>query len=126
MGNVQEREEWDYQAGAASDAQNAYTLSGMERRPDDSAAIDAAIARGAFVVVTVHTVYCRSTDAILGSDYMIDSEHATHAAAHARGAVLWNELGAAAGDINVIVRPDAARPTTKAAAAPIDDDELPF
>jgi hypothetical protein len=127
MWNVQEQEQRDYEAGMASEAQNAFALSGMLRQPDDSAAIEAALDRGSFVVVVEHPVYCRFTDAILGSDRDLDSEHPTRAAAEARAAEVHADLGAAACEIGVYVLPPAPlAPPAPRPAAPLTDDDLPF
>lgn len=65
-GNVQEREEWEYQMGAASELQNALTVSRLEMAPDDSGAINELVSLGRHVLVSEYPAYCPRTDALMG------------------------------------------------------------
>ncbi len=64
--NIQEQEEYDYNIGRATDHQNAYALSMMQRRYDDTR-IAAELAQGKFVVVEECEQFCPFTDACLPS-----------------------------------------------------------
>jgi hypothetical protein len=63
--NPQEQEEADFRIGAASDLQNAYSLSCLDRKPDDKQKIDELVSKGRFCVVAWNVEFCRHTDAIL-------------------------------------------------------------
>lgn len=64
--NIQELEEIQYNWGRATEHQNAYALSSMERRLDDPK-IAEELAKGRFVVVDEIEQFCPITDAILPS-----------------------------------------------------------
>ena len=73
MWSIQEQEERDFHPD--SDLQNAFAWSSMNRQPDDSAKIAAAVAAGKFVVVLESPEYCPSTDAIMGCRKTVLSTH---------------------------------------------------
>lgn len=127
--NIQEREEMDYQAGAASDMQNAMAWSMMNRTGDDPK-IGEALAAGRFVVVCRSTEYCRATDAIMGSRQDMESAHATRAEAEAALAAYWERWGHGADmddhDMYILPAKPAPAPVVAPGCGPIDDDELPF
>ena len=58
-------EDRDYWMGAATELQNAFALSQMEKQ-DDTAAINELVSLGRFIVVCEGTAYCGRTDAIMG------------------------------------------------------------
>ena len=76
----QYQEERDYMMGAASEEQNLYSQSMMEVRGDEPK-INELLVQGRHVVVTQHIVYCRHTDASLGTRDFYVSDHATDAEA---------------------------------------------
>lgn len=75
--NIQELEEHEYRMGMASELQNAFAWSCMNREPDDSAKINELIAAGRHVVVSERPIFCPSTDACMGSHKMLMSDWAT-------------------------------------------------
>jgi len=88
---LQEQEELDYQMGVATEQQNAYALSCMERKPDDKAKINALVDQGRFVVVVRGPEYCPHTDALLpGSRQLCCGDYATREEAMA---ALLKEVG---------------------------------
>ena len=66
-----------------SELQNAFSLSQMEREPDDTQKIRELRAAGRCVVYLRGTDYCRLTDAILGSRLHYLGDFATMAEADA-------------------------------------------
>ena len=68
--NIQEQEHWDYEMGVASDAQNAFSLSQMELKPDDSKEINDLVESGKFVACREMEQYCLATDAFLRVDLL--------------------------------------------------------
>lgn len=64
----QQQEHWDYEAGVASELQNAYQNSrnNIDLNGDDAAILTARRV-GYFVAVLESPVYCPATDAILGN-----------------------------------------------------------
>lgn len=119
MWSVQQQEEYDYQMGMASEAENAFAWNRMNMKPDDSAKIQEAIDAGKFAVVLDGPVYCPSTDAIMGSQRFLDSVHDTRAAAEAKAYDLGDM-----DEIDVYVLPRADRPATP--YVPLTDDDIPF
>lgn len=75
MRTIQEQEGLDYQMGAASEYQNAFAWSRMNRKPDDSDKINKAIQEGKYVVVSESPEYCPSTDASMGTRRDLCSVH---------------------------------------------------
>lgn len=73
--NIQEREEIDYRIGCATELQNSYAASRLEREPDDTAKIRDLVAAGKFVLVAEVPDYCPRTDAAMGSRCWIASIH---------------------------------------------------
>ena len=65
----QEREHWDFEAGRATEAQNAFTeaisLVG-DKQAEQAARISRARSLGLFVVVKEIEQFCTSTDAFVG------------------------------------------------------------
>lgn len=76
--NPQQVEEWEYQMGAASEQQNALTVSRMEMAPDDRAAANELVSLGRFVLVSEYSAYCPRTDALMGSRLWMVGDYATH------------------------------------------------
>lgn len=121
--NTQEREHWDYEAGADSELRNAFRQSQMERRPDDSGKAAAAVADGLHVVCIDAPEYCRRTDAILGTRRIVDLITPDRAAAEARYAELCGEIDGS--DLDPVLLPvPIPRPEPERAA--LTDDEIPF
>lgn len=114
----QYQEEMDYQMGAASELQNAYAMSMMNRKPDDSQKIEDALAAGKHVIVEEGPEYCPITDALMGSRKFLVSEHATREEAEA--ALAGMEEGDP--DISVYIRPYKPAPPPPV----YDRDEIPF
>ena len=119
--NTHEQEDRDYEAGCATELQNALALSQIERPlQNDQRKINALIAQGRFVVYTSHAVYCPRTDAILGCDTVLVSDHGTQEEAYEAA----EALGESCEDYSVIVvDPRPAAPVTVEA---VDSDEIPF
>jgi hypothetical protein len=68
----QKQENDEYEAGCASELQNAFEQSKRDTViTNDSAEIKKLRKEGNFVLVSEHPVYCRSTDAILGTSISI-------------------------------------------------------
>ena len=122
--NIQEREEMDYRAGAATDMQNALAWSMMNRKGDDPA-IAEALAAGRFVVVAEGVEYCPLTDAIMGSRALLHSTHATRADAES---AVHGAMGPDPDyEIRVYILPrKPIAPAPVRATDPADDDVLPF
>lgn len=117
------QEHLDHEAGAyANEHQAAFDLS---RREFDSgiAAIQRLTDAGRFVVAISGPGYCRFTDALLGTQYTVQSDHATREEADAALAaldpdgVVWQECG-------VHVFPKLPQPPR--APRTWDDDDVPF
>jgi hypothetical protein len=119
MWSVQQQEEYDYQMGAASDAENALAWNRMNMKPDDSGKIAEAVAAGKFVVVLEGTAYCPSTDAIMGSRKFLHSAHDTRAEAQA-AILAMDDMD----DISVYVRPSPKSPVIP--YVPSTNDDIPF
>lgn len=122
--NEHEREEMEYQWGAASELQNALALSQMERKPDDRSIIAQRAKEGWWVVVLERTLYCPRTDAILGTDYHLEGYYASRQEAYERAGVLWGMEE----DPEVSYRvqpPEGYRPERKPQPI-LNEDELPF
>lgn len=64
--NLQEREHWDYENGAASENQNAFAISRMLAGPLREPRIKEELEAGRFVVIQRSLVWCLSTDACIG------------------------------------------------------------
>jgi hypothetical protein len=86
----QEAEHWAHEAGCASELQNAFSESqiAFAMQQDDKKRIIALQAAGKFVVVEEGIVYCRVTDAIVGSRRHVADVHDTREAAEAQLATL--------------------------------------
>lgn len=78
FGSEQEREQWDYEMGMGTDLQNAYSISQMERKPDDRAAADELVSLGRYVLVTDYPIYCPRTDALMGVHRAMLGDFETH------------------------------------------------
>ena len=66
--NIQEQEQWDYEAGCQSELKNAYDYSRMNTDlSGDSDKIRRFVQEEKYVVVENVPVYCNSTDAYIGS-----------------------------------------------------------
>ncbi len=92
--NPQEREEMDYQMGSASELQNAYTMSCLDRRPDDKGKIAELVAAGRFCVVAWNVEFCRHTDAVLpGTHRSLIADFATREEAEACRRAKYEEWG---------------------------------
>ena len=65
--HLQELEDIDYNIGAASEFQNAFAVSLMERQPDDSEKIENLVKQGKFVLFRIVEVCCPRTDALMGN-----------------------------------------------------------
>lgn len=112
-------EHMDHEAGCASELQNAYALSMMERKPDDTAKINILVAAGRFVVVEQYPIYCPRTDAGMGIRKHCVGDYATRAEAElAAGAMMVDP------DSNIGVLPYL--PIQIPASEPIGADETPF
>jgi hypothetical protein len=119
-GSIQEREEMEFEAGRATELQNAYAVSQMERKPDDRAMAEELVSLGRHVVVREAVIYCPRTDASMGTAVHLlgDFETQDEAAALAR------EDGADDGDCWVRVmspKPVILNPYTPPTLA-----EIPF
>ena len=118
--NIQEQEEIDYQMGAASELQNAYAWSRMNRRGDDPQ-INRELAAGRFIVVEEGLEFCPSTDATMGTRKFLASSHPTRQEAEAALASLPG------GDDEhwtyILPRPAAPPPP---ACEPLADGDIPF
>lgn len=77
-GNVQEREQAEYEAGMANEWQNAYAVSMMERKPDDRAAAEELVSLGRYVVVREGVIFCPRTDASMGTAVYMLGDFETH------------------------------------------------
>lgn len=121
-GSIQEQEERDYQMGAASELQNAYAWSIMNRKPDDSGKINAALEAGKHVIIEEGTEYCPSTDAIMGSRKYLIGEYESREAAEAAMHKKYDGQDDHDGDISVYILPHPSRP----AYVPPTDEEIPF
>jgi hypothetical protein len=80
----QQQEELDYQMGCATEQQNAYALSCIDRKPDDMGKINELVAQGRFCAVARGPEYCRFTDALLpGGRCLLVGDFASRAEAEA-------------------------------------------
>ena len=118
--NIQEREQWEYEAGWASEQQNALAVSRMNQPPDDSDKINEAIANGLYVVIEEGPAYCPITDAIMGSrQYLVTTFKTLEEASRYIGRLNREEYNP---DINYRV----AGPTPKMTKPPLTNDDVPF
>lgn len=118
--NDAQREHADYMAGEATELQNALALSRMERKPDDSAKISRLVARGRFVAVMEHPVFCLRTDAAMGSHKTLLGDFATRQEADARLHDERFDDGETAFYVLPIALPPARPPVS------LTDEETPF
>ena len=88
--NIQEQEERDF--NPATEAQNAYAWSRMNRRPDHPK-IAEHVAAGRFVVVHEVPQFCPHTDAAVGSRKLFGGAYATRAEADAALTACIEEYG---------------------------------
>jgi hypothetical protein len=116
MFNIQEREEWEYRMGCASELQNALTRSRLEFT-DDSGSVRELTDAGRYVVVFESTAYCQSTDAIIGTRKTLVGDFATNEEAQA----LVDELNEGA-DEECSARVYCPKPPTVVVA----DTDIPF
>lgn len=119
-GSVQEREQWEYESGMASEHQNAYALSMMERKPDDRAAAEELVSLGRHVVVREAVIYCPLTDASMGTAMHLLGDFETQDEA----AELARQDGADDGDCWVRVM--SPKPVILNPYTPPTLDEIPF
>ena len=77
MYSEQEREHLDYEMGSASELQNAYALSCMERKPDDRGKVNELLRVGRYVVVTEIDLFCPRTDAGMGVHVALEGDYTT-------------------------------------------------
>jgi hypothetical protein len=126
MWNIQQQEQWDYEAGWATEQQNALAWSRMNRRPDGAGRIAELVAAGKFVAVVEATEYCPSTDAIMGSRKDIDSVHDTREAAEAAVSKIYESDYPDDWSAYVLPRVSHAEPAAARADVAPGDDELPF
>lgn len=117
----QELEHWDYEMGAASELQNAVSLSRMELPADHSCQIADAIEAGKFVVIEEGPVFCPRTDASIGSLRFIMSTHECYA--DAERALNGIPHGYYPDDYTFHILPRKIEPTPVVA---YDDSEIPF
>ncbi len=112
------REEMEAEYGAfSSEFEAALALSHREAG-DDRGAIRQAVAAGRFVVVASAPRFCRLTDALMGEDLSLVSEHGTRAEADAA-------LPESSEDVSYEVRgPVVAR--LEAIVDQDGEDDLPF
>jgi len=82
MLTLAEQEHWDHELGAASELQNALSLSRMEQQLRDPM-IDNSLSHGKHVVVTTYDAFCPRTDAAMGQHEAWHSEHDTREEAEA-------------------------------------------
>lgn len=76
--SIQEQEQWDYEMGMATEHQNAYAWSMMNRKPDDKGHANELLGMGRYVVISEHPIYCPSTDASMGVATLLLGDYATH------------------------------------------------
>ena len=119
--NIQQQEQWDYEAGMDTEQRNAHAWASMNRKSDDAFKIKEAVAAGKHVIIEEGTDYCPYTDAIMGSRRYLVSVHETREEAEAA-------LKQAAQDdpdpeINVYILPYKPVPVPPPA---YDRDEIPF
>jgi hypothetical protein len=118
--DTHEQEDRDYEAGCGSELENAYALSQIERpRRNDQAKIDALVAQGRFVVFTSTAVYCPRTDALMGCETLLVSDHATRKEADEAA----EAQGESCEDFMVGIAGPAA---PEAVEALFEGDEIPF
>ena len=119
--NTHEQEDRDYEAGCATELQNALALSQIEGPlQNDQRKINALIAQGRFVVYTSHAVYCPRTDALMGCETICVSDHASREEANEAS----EALGESCEDFAIGI--DGPRPPTVAVETLFGDDEIPF
>lgn len=113
------QEHQDHLIGEASELQNAFALSQMEREPDDSDKVQALIAEGKIVVVSRHPIYCGRTDALLGDHTMLLGSFDDRDSAN-KFASEQDQLSEE--DIYVLPHPAPPRVETP----PLNDNDIPF
>ncbi len=122
------QEHCDHVAGCASEQQNAFALSQMQF-DSGMRKVRALTDAGRFVVVTESTAYCRFTDATIGTNYHVESDHATREEADAAIAAMaakWGDLWAM-GDCDTRVYPLPIRAKLLPSVPAFDgDDDIPF
>ena len=118
MHNHHEREQWDYETGMASEQQNAFALSSMERRIRNDYPRAVELARsGRYVLMSDGEICCRFTDAVVGYDRILVGDYATPEEALA--ACLEDEG-------SYILGPEQVVPKPPADYLPADCGECPF
>jgi hypothetical protein len=125
MMSAQEREHWDYEAGCATELQNAFARSQMERDQGNVGETRTLLLLGYHVVVSVMAQYCRSTDAALGSrrrlvHSTLDGDEAKRMCRN-----LNEDIGDCDGEFYYTVESPQEH-TVALPPKPIDDDECPF
>ena len=125
MYSEQEREHLDYEMGSASDLQNAYAVSCMERKPDDRGKVDELLRVGRYVVVTETDIFCPRTDAGMGVHVALEGDYATQDEAEMAAQELHDKWGSPYHDCGVRVLFPV--PVVKVSNyVPPADDEIPF
>lgn len=119
--NHLEQEHWDHEMGCATEAQNVLIWNRMNMQADDSFKIKEALDKGLFVVVKEGTVYCPSTDAIMGSRKLLDSVHKDRQQALNRIAEMSKDMDE---EIGVYILPYSSTSTLENVSC--DRDEIPF
>lgn len=119
--DTHEQEDRDYEAGCATEFQNALAWSQITvSRRNDQAKIDALVAQGRFVVFTSTAVYCPHTDALMGSETILVSDHASRQEADEAA----DALGESDGDRMIGI--SGPRPHVALVETLFGDDEIPF
>lgn len=109
----QYQEEMDFQMGIANEWQNAFAVSCLERKPDDSQQIAELVAAGRFVLVMQTEECCPRTDAVMGVRQTLLADFAERAGAEQYAAT--DDTG------DLVVLP----PPVRSELAAITDD-IPF
>jgi hypothetical protein len=73
----------DCRAGRADERPDTATWNRTDLKRDDGAIIDEIVARGRFVVMKELAVYCRQTDAVIGSRRVLLGDWSSRAEAEA-------------------------------------------
>jgi len=117
--NIQEREELEFvhereDRMCLEEAASSVSMGNADARAE----INAALAKGLFVVVFEHPAYCRATDAICGTWVDAHSTHATRSRAQAAIDSLTSSDFDPETNVYILPRADV-QPST-------GDEELPF
>lgn len=119
----EERDYWPQ-----SELQNLYQQSQREAEPDDSAKIEAALAKGRHVLIESHPRFCPFTDGQIGDYKALVGTYDTDEEAEADLKRRYPEGGDYDPDVCVYIRPyRPAPPPPPPTPKPGDDrDEIPF